>query len=105
MNGMRQGENRTFGRLFPQQLMHLEHAGPNSSGSTLIVARHCCRRRFLSMQRHKCSACGRDAFAYRLEEDGTKTYLCLDHLPTGKAPDPNVAAPRRDANSDKPNST
>jgi hypothetical protein len=56
------------------------------------------------MKRQKCSACGKNAFAYRLEEDGTKTYLCLNHLPTGKAPDAAEIAPHRDGNRDKPRS-
>jgi hypothetical protein len=33
-----------------------------------------------------CSSCGKPAFAYRLEADGTKTYVCLKHLPGGDAP-------------------
>lgn len=30
----------------------------------------------------KCIHCDRQAMAYRLEEDGSKSYLCEDHLPT-----------------------
>jgi hypothetical protein len=39
------------------------------------------------MKRQKCSSCGKDAFAYRIEADGSKTYLCLQHFPEGEAPD------------------
>lgn len=28
-----------------------------------------------------CAVCGALAFAYRNEEDGTKTYLCDSHIP------------------------
>lgn len=38
------------------------------------------------MTRPKCSSCGKDAFAYLIEEDGSRTYLCLEHFPTGNAP-------------------
>jgi hypothetical protein len=33
------------------------------------------------MTRHKCSECNRAAIAYRLDGDGTKTYLCDRHIP------------------------
>ncbi len=29
----------------------------------------------------KCVFCHKPANAYRLESDGSKTYLCLDHIP------------------------
>lgn len=29
----------------------------------------------------KCSSCGKDAFAYLIEADGARIYLCLDHFP------------------------
>ena len=35
----------------------------------------------------------RPAFAYRIEADGSKTYLCLEHLPGGEDP--------HDGNKDK----
>lgn len=57
------------------------------------------------MKRQKCSACGNNAFAYRLEADGTKTYLCLNHLPTGKAPDAGDVALYPDRMREKPRST
>jgi hypothetical protein len=28
-----------------------------------------------------CVFCHKPANAYRLEDDGSKTYLCLDHIP------------------------
>jgi hypothetical protein len=33
------------------------------------------------MPHKKCSLCERPAIAYRLESDGTKTYLCDGHIP------------------------
>jgi hypothetical protein len=33
------------------------------------------------MHRRKCNSCGKDAFAYRIEADGSRTYLCERHLP------------------------
>jgi len=38
------------------------------------------------MAERKCIACGEEAFAYRIEADSSKTYLCLDHFPDGEAP-------------------
>jgi len=38
------------------------------------------------MPRRTCSCCGKTAIAYRIEADGSKTYLCEDHLPAGNAP-------------------
>jgi hypothetical protein len=40
------------------------------------------------MTRRKCDLCGKDAFAYRIEADRTRTYLCLDHFPEGEASHP-----------------
>jgi hypothetical protein len=33
------------------------------------------------MGQRKCSTCGKAAFAYRKEPDGSKTYLCDRHIP------------------------
>jgi len=30
---------------------------------------------------HKCTHCDKRAMAYRLEEDGSRIYLCVDHIP------------------------
>jgi len=30
---------------------------------------------------HKCVYCDKPAMAYRLGEDGGRTYLCEDHIP------------------------
>jgi hypothetical protein len=38
------------------------------------------------MTRRKCSSCGKDAFAYLIEADGSRIYLCLDHFPNHDAP-------------------
>lgn len=38
------------------------------------------------MTRRKCFHCGKPAFAYRIEPDDTRTYLCFDHFPEGEAP-------------------
>ena len=32
-------------------------------------------------KKSKCVFCHKSANAYRLEGDGSKTYLCLDHIP------------------------
>jgi hypothetical protein len=42
--------------------------------------------RFNPMTRQKCSSCGKDAFAYLIEADGSRIYLCLDHFPNHDAP-------------------
>ena len=42
--------------------------------------------RFRLMTERKCSSCGKAAFAYRIEADGSKTYLCLEHFPDEKPP-------------------
>jgi len=34
------------------------------------------------MPTRKCDLCRRPAIAYRLEGDGTRTYLCDQHIPT-----------------------
>ena len=39
----------------------------------------------MSMKQPRCSLCGHSAFAYRMETDGSKTYLCLAHLPDSAA--------------------
>jgi hypothetical protein len=41
-----------------------------------------------SMPWRKCSKCGKRAIAYHLEQDGTRTDLCEDHVPVGDGPDP-----------------
>jgi hypothetical protein len=38
------------------------------------------------MGKRKCHCCGRDAFAYLIEADGSRTYFCLDHFPAHDAP-------------------
>jgi len=38
------------------------------------------------MTQRKCSSCGKPAFAYQIEADGKKTYLCLEHLPDDSTP-------------------
>ena len=38
------------------------------------------------MTLRKCSSCGKDAFAYLIEADGLRIYLCLDHFPDRDAP-------------------
>ena len=38
------------------------------------------------MTRQKCSSCGNDAFAYLIEADGSRIYLCLEHFPGRDAP-------------------
>jgi hypothetical protein len=48
--------------------------------------------RFLRMTRHRCHCCGRPAFAYRLEPDGTKTYLCEKHIPTDETSCPGISS-------------
>jgi hypothetical protein len=37
------------------------------------------------MTRSKCSSCGKDAFAYLIEPDGSRVYLCVDHFPDADA--------------------
>lgn len=37
------------------------------------------------MRARKYSMCEKPAFAFRIETDGAKTYLCLKHLPEGEA--------------------
>jgi CDGSH-type Zn-finger protein len=44
-------------------------------------------------ERQKCAYCGKTAFAYRLEPDGSKTWLCTDHLPTDDADDDETPPP------------
>ena len=54
-----------------------------------------------------CSSCGKPAFAYRLEADGTKIYLCLKHLPSGDAPnddDPYNLQGKKNPPDESPNS-
>jgi hypothetical protein len=38
------------------------------------------------MRREKCSFCGKKAFAFRLEADGSRIYLCITHLPEREEP-------------------
>jgi len=45
------------------------------------------------MERHKCILCGKAAFAYRVESDGSRDYLCAMHLPEGDAPLYEASAP------------
>jgi len=33
------------------------------------------------MKERKCVFCGKKAFAYRMEADGSRTYLCMKHIP------------------------
>ena len=33
---------------------------------------------------HTCDYCKAPAVAYRLESDGSKTYLCCDHIPVNE---------------------
>lgn len=40
----------------------------------------------------KCIYCDRPAMAYRLEGDGSRAYLCEDHIPC--AEDEHTAAPK-----------
>jgi len=35
-------------------------------------------------QRQKCVHCDKRAMAYRLEGDGSRIYLCEDHVPGGE---------------------
>ena len=35
-------------------------------------------------QNRKCAFCDKRAMAYRLEGDGSKLYLCPDHIPGGE---------------------
>jgi hypothetical protein len=44
------------------------------------------------MSRRKCISCGKPAIAYRAEADGSRTYLCLKHLPDGEALPSAIAA-------------
>ncbi len=44
------------------------------------------------MTRHKCHSCGRPAFAYRIEPDGTRTYLCEKHIPTDETSGPDKSS-------------
>ena len=63
--------------------------------------------RFHSMRQRMCSSCGKPAFAYRIEADGTKTYLCLKHLPSGDAPnddDPYNLQGKKNPPDESPNS-
>jgi hypothetical protein len=62
-------------------------------GSTLNLSASSRPERFLFMKKRKCSFCGKAAFAYRIEVDESKTYLCLKHLPDGEAPEPRQATP------------
>jgi hypothetical protein len=55
-------------------------------GSTLNIPAAIQPARFLIMSRRKCISCGKPAIAYRAEADGSRTYLCLKHLPDGEAP-------------------
>jgi hypothetical protein len=42
----------------------------------------------------RCVFCHKHANAYRLEADGSKTYLCLDHIPvTEQVPVKDQAVP------------
>ena len=54
----------------------------------------------IRMARTKCNACGKAAFAYMVESDGARLYLCLDHFPASDAhhdyaPRPRLAKPDR----------
>jgi len=42
--------------------------------------------RLYSMGQRKCHTCGKDAFAYLIEADGSRIYFCLDHFPIHDAP-------------------
>jgi hypothetical protein len=48
------------------------------------------------MERKRCHYCNKPAAAYRLESDGSRTYLCLDHIPvTPEADDlPELISPK-----------
>ena len=46
------------------------------------------------MEHRRCICCAAPAHAYRLEPDGTRIYLCLEHLPTWESVPP--------AKTDKP---
>lgn len=35
-------------------------------------------------QNHKCAYCDKRAVAYRLEGDGSRLYLCVNHIPGGE---------------------
>jgi len=35
-------------------------------------------------QNRKCAYCEKRAMAYRLEGDGSRLYLCVDHIPGGE---------------------
>jgi len=40
------------------------------------------------MTQRKCHSCGKDAFAYLIEADGSRLYFCLEHFPLHDAPHP-----------------
>jgi hypothetical protein len=48
-------------------------------------------------QHRKCTHCDKRAMAYRLEEDGSRIYLCVDHVPgdevVGKRPQLRLVVP------------
>jgi hypothetical protein len=46
------------------------------------------------MEKRVCSLCGKRAIAYRVEENGGKTYFCAAHLPDGEAPHYGERAPK-----------
>jgi hypothetical protein len=61
--------------------------------------------RLLSMNQHrKCTHCDKRAMAYRLEEDGSRIYLCVDHVPGGevisKRPQLRLVVPARPKSDD-----
>jgi len=45
------------------------------------------------MTQRKCHSCGKDAFAYLIEADGSRLYFCLEHFPTHDAPRPGDEKP------------
>jgi hypothetical protein len=50
------------------------------------------------MELRKCTSCGQPAYAYRLEPDGSRVYLCLKHLPEWDSPPPEQkTSPRNQA--------
>jgi hypothetical protein len=44
-------------------------------------------------QHRKCVYCDKPAMAYRLGEDGSRTYLCEDHVPCGENETQNRSPP------------
>ena len=41
---------------------------------------------------NKCILCGDSAFAYRIEKDGSKSYLCEKHVPVEDVPEARIMA-------------